>query len=437
VIRAGRIVEVRPRRPGDPDPLCAGCFAVPGLIDAHVHNPPRVALGNQELFALLYLAHGVTTVRDVGAADGSIARMAKRLNDGHLVGPRLFRCGPVLDGHPPGWPMATVVDDAQQGESIVERLADDGVDCIKVYNEMKPDAFEAIAAAAKRRGVPVIGHVPHAVGLERVSDFEAQHMTGVPYLFRPRPPIGWDIRDEDVILLGDDEIDAALQTAARQGVSFTPTLANFTLRLTASDPQRFPPTPAARWLPDYWSVAWGFVAGHPTTTAAIERRLAAKAPFYALVRRAHERGIDILAGTDTVMPWVVPGESLHLEMEELQLALGSAEKALAAATTVNGRHLAPGDIGVIAPGKRADVLLVPADPTQDLAALRAWRVVFADGRRYDRPTIDAWLQRYERHFRGGLYRTVMGTVVAVAASQFSHTAMDPEPVSGSGVSARL
>jgi cytosine/adenosine deaminase-related metal-dependent hydrolase len=205
VIRQGRIVEVRPRRTGDPEPLCAGCFAIPGLIDAHVHNPPRVALGNQELFALLYLAHGVTTVRDVGASDGSIARLAKRLNDGHLVGPRMFRCGPVLDGDPPGWPMATIVDNAPEAAAIVDELADDGVDCIKVYNEIKPDAFEAIAAAAKRRGVPVIGHVPHAVGLDRVSDFEAQHMTGVPYLSRPRPPTGWDIRDEDVILLRDDE----------------------------------------------------------------------------------------------------------------------------------------------------------------------------------------------------------------------------------------
>jgi adenine deaminase len=127
------------------------------------------------------------------------------------------------------------------------------------------------------------------------------------------------------------------------------------------------------------------------------------------------------------MPWVVPGESLHLEIEELRLALGSAEEALAAATTVNGRHLAPGDIGVIAAGSRADVLLVPADPTEDIAALRDWRIVFADGRRYDRATTDAWLERYERHFRGGLYRTVMGTVVAVATGQFSHAPSGPEP----------
>jgi hypothetical protein len=424
VVRGGRILEVRPGRPDDPTPLCSACYAVPGLIDAHVHTPPRVALGNQELFSLLYLAHGVTTVRDVGASEGSVAKLAARLNGGQLVGPRMFRCGPVLDGDPPGWPIATVVSGAESGAAIVDQLAEDGVDCIKVYNEMQPDAFAAVAAAAKRHALPLVGHVPHAVGLGQVSDFEAQHMTGVPYLSRPRPPLGWDLRDEDVLLLTDREIDAALQVARRQRVSFTPTLANFTLRLTASDPQRFPPSPGSRLLPEYWAGAWDLIAGHPSTHEAIERRLKTRPSMRALVRRAHQHGVDILAGTDTMMPWVVPGESLHLEMAALHEALGSAEAALAAATTVNGRHIAPGDLGVIAVGARADLLLTMQDPTEHLAALADWRVVFADGRRYDRSTVDAWLEGYRRHFRGGLYQDVVGTVVSFVVDRFEHTSND-------------
>jgi cytosine/adenosine deaminase-related metal-dependent hydrolase len=421
VVREGRIVEVRPTRPGDPAPPCSGCYAIPGLIDAHVHTPPRVALGNQELFSLLYLAHGVTTVRDVGASEDSVARLASRLNAGELVGPRMARCGPVLDGDPPGWPMATVVNGAESGATIVDRLAAEGVDCIKVYNEMQPDGFEAIAAAARRHSLPLVGHVPHAVGLAQVSDFEAQHMTGVPYHSRPRPPHGWDLRDEDVLLLSDEEIETALRVARHRRISFTPTLANFTLRLTASDPARFPPTAAAAFLPDYWARAWDLIAGHPTTHESIERRLQTQPSMRALVRRAHDLGIDVLAGTDTIMPWVVPGESLHLEMAALQEALGSPEAALAAATTVNGRHVAPGDIGVIAAGARADVLLLREDPTERLAALGGWRMVFADGRRYDRGTVDGWLEDYRRHFRGGLYRRVVGTAVSFVVDRFEHT----------------
>jgi hypothetical protein len=86
-------------------------------------------------------------------------------------------------------------------------------------------------------------------------------MTGVPYRSRPRPPFGWDIRDEDVLSLNDDEIEHALDVAQRQRLSFTPTLANFSLRLSASDPERFPPSEASQVLHEYWADAWDLVVG--------------------------------------------------------------------------------------------------------------------------------------------------------------------------------
>jgi len=420
VVRDGIIREVRPRLASDPEPICANCYAVPGLIDAHVHTPPRIALGNQELFALLYLANGVTTVRDVGESEPAVAELATRLNEGSLVGPRMFRCGPVLDGDPPSWPVAETVPDEPTGQRIVDRLAREGVDCIKVYHELGREAFDAIAAAARHHGLPLVGHVPHAVGLDHVTDLEVQHMTGIPYLARPRPPFGWDIRDQDVLSLRDDEIEHALDIALRQRLSFTPTLANFSLRLTASDPVRFPPSEASRVLPEYWADAWDLIAGHPSTEEAIEQRLRLIPAMRSLVRRAHARGIDVLAGTDTLMPWVVPGDALHREMAELQEALGSAEAALAAATTVNGRHLAPGEIGVIAPGAHADILLVREDPTQRLSALREWRIVFAAGRRYDRETLERWVDDYRQHFHSWFQRHIMGTVTALAVGLFGH-----------------
>ena len=419
VLREGTIREVRPRVPSDPEPICEGCYAIPGLIDAHIHTPPRIASGNQELFSLLYLAYGITTVRDVGASEDSVAELADRLNRGALVGPRMLRCGPVLDGDPPGWPIARVIGNAQAGIDVVNELAAEGVDCIKVYNEMAVESFAAISSAAARHGLPLVGHVPHRVGLERVSNFEAQHMTGVPYLALPRPPVGWDIRMADVLAMSDGEIDRAFDVAIRQNVSFTPTLANFRLRLIASDPERFPPTEASDILSAYWANAWDLVAGHPSTEEAIELQLEAIPAMHALVGRAHARGIDILAGTDTIMPWVVPGESLHLEMLALSDALGSVESALSAATTVNGRHLAPGKIGVIAPDAHADILLMRRDPTLDLTALREWQTVFVAGRRYDRPMLDEWIVDYRRYFHSAYQRSVMRPLAAVAVRFFS------------------
>lgn len=420
VVTQGRIADIRPVRPDDPDPLCSGCFAIPGLIDAHVHTPPEIAVGNQELFALLYLAYGVTSVRDVGQSEEGIAEFADRLNTKSLLGPHMYRCGPIIESPPTSWPLAKVVTSAQEARAAVDELADSGVDCIKVYNELTADAYRAIAASAADRDLPLIGHVPHALRLDDLSDFESQHFTGVPYMTRPRPPHGTDFRDEDVQAMGFAEVDRVFSIAKQNGISFTPTLANLSLRLIASDRTRFPPTDAARHLPDYWAGAWNLIAGHPKTEAAIQLRMATQPLIRMLTAKAREKGVDILAGTDTLMPWVIPGEALHLEIEALAQAFGDREAALAAATAVNGRHIDEGNIGVLASGARADILLLENDPLTDLNELRRWQFLFADGRLYTRKDLDGWVERYRVHFKGGYYSAVMGTIVSWVVGDYAH-----------------
>ncbi|MEQ8950845.1 amidohydrolase family protein, partial [Parvibaculum sp.] len=89
VIRQGRIEAIRPIAANDPEPICEGCFAMPGLIDAHVHTPPSFIAGNQRLFALMYLRYGVTSVRDVGQSEAGIADFAAALNAGAIAGPHM------------------------------------------------------------------------------------------------------------------------------------------------------------------------------------------------------------------------------------------------------------------------------------------------------------------------------------------------------------
>ncbi len=424
VVSGGRIVEIRPVRDGDPDPVCDGCFVMPGLIDAHVHTPPRIAVGNQELFALLFLAYGVTSVRDVGQSEDSIAALAKRLNTGALVGPHMYRCGPIIESPPTSWPLAKVVTTAEEGTAAVEELAADGVDCIKVYNELKPEPFHAITSAARAADLPVIGHVPHAILIDQLSDFESQHFTGVPYLTRPRPPHGTDFQDTDVQAMGKTEVERVFEIARQNNLSFTPTLANLSLRLIASDRTRFPPTDGARYLPEFWAGAWNLIAGHPDTEAAIQMRIATQPLIRALAATARDKGVDILAGTDTLMPWVVPGEAVHLEIAALAQAFGDNEAALEAATAVNGRHIDSGAIGVLQVGARADMLLLRNDPRQNLDALRQWEVLYTDGRSYKRADVDGWLQSYEQHFKGGFYSAVMGTAISWVVGDYAHVASD-------------
>ena len=123
VVRDGLIHEVRPRLASDPKPICADCYAVPGLIDVHVHTPPRIALGNQQLFALLYLAHGVTTVRDAGDLDGTAysAATSDWIDGGH-VGPRLLRSGPFIVGGDGAWANSIRVDSIEDVHAAVAPL---------------------------------------------------------------------------------------------------------------------------------------------------------------------------------------------------------------------------------------------------------------------------------------------------------------------------
>ncbi len=141
-----------------------------------------------------------------------------------------------------------------------------------------------------------------------------------------------------------------------------------------------------------------------------------------IAARAHARGIDVLAGTDTLMPYVVPGEALLNEIDQLALAYGDRDAALAAATIVNARHVEPGQIGGLMPGARADILLLPSDPTKDLRVLRNWRIEIAAGRRYDRSTVDGWVAKYRQHFHGWLYGFVMNTVTGLALGSYQSAA---------------
>jgi imidazolonepropionase-like amidohydrolase len=424
VIRNGKIAEVRAASPDDPAPLCRDCIAMPGLIDAHVHTPPRLAFGTQELFALMYLANGITAVRDVGESEASVGDLARHLNTGQLVGPRMYRCGPVRDGDPVSWGAARKVVGAEAGKAAVAELAAAGVDCIKVYNELDASAYLAIRAEAARHAIPVIGHVPHRVGMAAIRDFEAQHFTGVPYLRGGRPALTSDFADRDFLTMGETDIARALDMAKAHNIAYLPTLANSRLRLIASDPARFKPTPGAANLPRVVTDAWNTdtIASHPTGDQIAER--IARIPLtQRITRMAHERGIEILAGTDTLMPWVVPGEGLLFELDDLAEAMGNRDAALASATLINGRHIAKGAIGVIAPGAGADLLLLREDPEQDLAALRRWTILFAGGRRYDRAQVDRWLSTYRAHFHTRFYETVMGYAARYAAGDKGHAAI--------------
>jgi hypothetical protein len=160
---------------------CPGCFALPGPIDMHAHMPPRAAIGNDQLFALLYLANGVTMIREVGSSDGNTYSIRDAIAGGDYPGPRMMSCGLILDGDPPTRPNNFIVRTPADGRAAIADAVAHGARCLKMYNMLSRDAVLAIADAAAAAHLRIVAHTPHSVSLlDAPYIADVQHSTGVP-----------------------------------------------------------------------------------------------------------------------------------------------------------------------------------------------------------------------------------------------------------------
>ncbi|MGC9347503.1 MAG: hypothetical protein ACP5JG_05115 [Anaerolineae bacterium] len=151
---------------------------------------------------MLLLAHGVTTIREVGDADGTTWRGQERIERGMVPGPRVFTCGPVLDGDPPFLPTSRVIRDATEAREAVTTLAARGADFIKVHHKVSAEVLAAVHGAADEAGLYVVGHIPVSVPFEQANVWDMQHLDGlIPYCGSPiRRPYGQRMRQVGALM---------------------------------------------------------------------------------------------------------------------------------------------------------------------------------------------------------------------------------------------
>ena len=371
-----------------------GKWIVPGLIDSHAHA------GDDENVPLsLYLAKGVTTIRNPGGNLTQLRLTRQRLLRGELVGPRLFFAGPVLDGMVPVWPDRSIlVDTPDRAKSAVNFLADQGVDFVKVYNNVKEPELRAIVETANQRGLPVAGHVPrsmtmtHAIelgmtrlehiritGKELLSAEEAEKLDSLPV--GKREPLLWQRFD-----LQSEKLRALVQLLARSKVFLDPTLAVEEFG-EVSDPDVEKDDPNNKYLPSEFVEEavkdWkGSVFDVPD-----DLRAAAVEAFHKqekFVGMCNQAGVRIIAGTDgPSIGRLLPGFALHHELELLVSSGLSPLQALRAATSTAAEALGKeGELGTVAPAKFADMVVLDSDPLKDIQNLRKIHVVIANGKSY-------------------------------------------------------
>ena len=359
-----------------------GRFLMPGLVDMHVHAlwDPSVP----PVFFPLFVANGVTTVRDMGGLLDLLSPTRASLADGSLLGPRLIASGAILDGPAPVHAEVSIaVGTPDEAVAAVDSVVAAGADFVKVYTLLPTDAFDAAVAAARRRGLPVSGHAPGEVGAVAAA---AAGMRTIEHLMSELGSYCEEAQPE--------ECGAALAAFREHGTFQVPTL----VLQGQSEAAELCGDPRLRGLPPallaYWfDGADGPPDCHPATSTG-DRYRPALPPEAWIVPLLRDAGVPILAGTDTGVPFSIPGWSLHDELDLLVAAGLSPAEALLAATRDAARALdLDSEIGTIRPGRVADLLLLRADPLADIESTRRIEAVVLRGRLLRRAELDSILDR--------------------------------------------
>jgi imidazolonepropionase-like amidohydrolase len=400
LVQDGRIVAAGPRAatpiPSDAERVdLAGRFLLPGLTDMHVHFPPAAksepAPGAVARWALANLiAYGVTTAKEAGIYAADARPLKADLDRGLLPGPHLLTSGETINGDAGRQEFLEDVGDAR---TAVRRSLAFGADFIKIHNFVGASAVDAIVDEARQNGLRVTGHVPLSLTLSGAVD---RGLYGLEHI-RARPeevlddqgivakyPISLPVQKRELfwqfVDMNTPRPRALIDYIRRQDVYFDPTLVTdeVTARHDASKARTaglpLPPPVAAAWKKDRY--AEGLT---PDDFAAWQKALKARMAFVAAAFRA---GVLVTAGTDALIPYVYPGESLHEELALLVEAGLSPLDAIRCAGANAAKALQrQGEFGVIAKGARADLLVLTADPSIDIANTRSIVAVYKDGQK--------------------------------------------------------
>jgi imidazolonepropionase-like amidohydrolase len=419
LVRGDRTVEVAPsarvRVPAGARAVDAtGKYLIPGLWDMHVHAARE---GRARHFWPLFLAHGVTGVREMGSYLDSLRHWRAEAERPGSGAPRIVWSSPMLDGVPTSWAHGYGVADAAAARAAVDSMQALGFDFLKVYDRLPRDAYFSVAEEAKRRGIPFAGHVPDAIGIVEASDAgqkSIEHFT----MYLPCTPEGpelsaafWNALTQlgpeadstrralghlrKAALAGPDPgvCRHLYERLVANGTWVTPTLTVLHGWLApdslASDARlRFvPPALADRWRE----------ARSASSEGEVEFARLIDQQSGRLMELAQHAGVGILAGTDASdESYVFAGSSLHDELALLVQAGLSPLEALRAATLNPAKYLEATDsLGTIAPGKLADLVLLDANPLDDIHNTKRIYAVVASGRLIDAAERERLLRRAE------------------------------------------
>ncbi len=385
-----------------------GKYLIPGLWDMHVHEIFGDWIPEDEkVTPLLFVANGITGVRDMGGDLEPLKKWRSRIASGDLLGPRMVIAGPMLDGPVPQFPSSAPVKDAADGRRVVDELRSGGVDFIKIQSLIPRDGYFAAAEEAKKLGIVFAGHVPdkvRAVEASNAGQKSIEHLTGVfegcstvedELMAQPRGPG----RGRFLSTYDDAKAKALIALFVKNHTWQVPTLywerGEWLIEQTNSGPDPLAKYAPAAWKERTWPMFTRDILKSWSTDPVADRRKFVEAEL-RMVGEMHRAGIPILAGTDTAAGVrVYPGFSLHEELELIAQAGLTNMETLQTATRNAGEYLGFSDTGTIEKGKRADLLLLDANPLESIRNTRKIQGVVLAGRYLTRTDLDRLLRTVE------------------------------------------
>jgi imidazolonepropionase-like amidohydrolase len=340
-----------------------GRYLMPGLVDMHVHIKYEDDL-------LLYVANGVTAVRDMWGTTGMQLMMGfpdqlelrQRIHQGQLLGPALYLAGPIMESEPTGMPFMTLIRTPAEAVESVAWQREQGYDFVKVYDNLTPEIYTAITHAAREHGLPVIGHVPWQVGLEgalAAGQLTIEHLTG------------YVDHDAAEFVVPEELLAEYARRTAAAGVWNSPTLGIYPLLGLDTRDSRLDQQPGMAYVPPRFRFLWRLFHSR------MKQNITYEGPDYAariaavngqMVKLLHDNGARLILGTDAGNPYLVPGFSLHRELQLMVEAGLSPYEALRAGTVNAATALGQeGVFGSVAVGRQADLLLLEANPLDNVS----------------------------------------------------------------------
>ena len=381
-----------------------GKYLIPGLWDMHVHTVFGDWLPADEHISLpLFVANGVTGVRDMGGDLAVLKYWRARIASGAMLGPRLYIAGPMLDGPTPRFPSSAPVATAADARRIVDDLQAQGVDFIKIQSLIPRDGYFAAADEAKKRGISFVGHVPDAVRASEASNAgqkSIEHFTGI---FEGCSTI-------------EDQLIAGPKSLGQNVSSFDPGRAQTLIALMARNRTWQVPTlvwERGQWLIDdidlshdpltrYAPAAWkdrtwpmftrDILKEMDTDPLPVRRRFTQMELEMTLAM--FKAGVPFMAGTDTAAGvHIFPGFSLHQELALFVAAGLTPFQALQTATWNPAEFMGrSADMGSVEANKVSDLVLLDANPLEDIGNTRKIRAVVLNGRYFPRNALDRMLR---------------------------------------------